>query len=183
MSISRNGWELHVKRLRLHSFGSCSRTYGAYQVYIDGVPLAGLEGHMCECIGPGDMVAESGKRIPEGRYPLWTQFGRYRTIGYSTDLQTAGQDPMPAILLEETDPRTGILIHPGYPPKLYLSSTGCLNPSGPLEPDDEMTFSDSRSRTIALIMGLRKFAPDAFLTEESTRIDNAWAVIDGEPMG
>ena len=94
-----------------------------------------------------------------------------------------GQDPMPAILLEETDPRSGILIHPGYPPKLYLSSTGCLNPSGPLEPDDEMTFLDSRSRTIALIMGLRKFAPDAFLTGEPTRIDNAWAVIDGEPTG
>jgi hypothetical protein len=181
MPISGNGWELHVDRLGLHVFGSSKRTYSTYQAYIDGQAVAGLNGHICECIGPGDKVSESGKRILQGRYALWTQFGKYRTIGYSSDMHVAGENPMPGILLEGTSPRSGILIHPGYPPKLYLSSIGCLNPTHPLGPAETMNFSDSRSRTIALIEGLRSFAPDAFRHEASTRITDAWAVIDGEP--
>jgi hypothetical protein len=175
------GWELRVDRLGLHVFGSSQRTYSTYQAYIDGQAVAGLSGHMCECIGPGDKVPDSGKRISQGRYALWTQFGKYRTVGYSTDMQVAGENPMPAILLEGTSPRTGILIHPAYPPKLYLSSVGCLNPTYPLGSDEMMNFWDSRSRTIALIEGLRSFAPDAFRCEASNPIINAWAVIDGEP--
>ncbi len=182
MPISGNGWELHVNRLGLHTCDSNKRTYSVYQAYFNGEAVAGLSGHICECIGPGDMVSESGKRILQGRYALRTHFGKYRTIGYSSDMQVAAQDPMPAILLEGTSPRTGILIHPGYPPKLYLSSTGCLNPTKPLAPNEMMDFWDSRSRTIAIIAGLRSFAPDAFLEDPSTRITNAWAVIDGEPM-
>ncbi len=182
MPISGNGWELHVNRLGLHVSGSKKRTYGTYQVYLNEQPVAGLSGHVCECIGPGDKVANSGKRIVQGRYPLWTQFGKYRTTGYSTNTEVAAKNPMPGILLVGTKPRTGILVHPGHPPKLYLSSIGCLNPTNPLGPTESMNFWDSRTRTIALIDSLRDFAPAAFEDEASTRIANAWAVIDGEPM-
>lgn len=181
MPISGSGWELQVSRLGLQVSGGRKRTYGTYQVYIDGRPQDGLSGRICECVGPGDKVSGSGKRIAEGRYPLWTQFGRYRTIGYSSDTQVAGQPPMPGILLQGTSPRTGILIHPGHPPNLYLSSIGCLNPSNPLGPAQMMNFWDSRARVIALIDSLRDFGPDAFEHEASTHIPNAWAVIEGEP--
>jgi hypothetical protein len=182
MPIKGNGWELHVKRLGLHVHGSNKRTYAAYQVYIDGNAIAGLSGNICECIGPGDKVEKSGKRILKGRYPLWTQFGRYRTIGYSDDTVTPGKAPMPGIHLMGTSPRTGILIHPAHDPNYYLSSVGCLNPTNPIGPAEIMNFWDSRSRTIALIENLRNFFPPAFEHEAATRISNAWAVIDGEPM-
>jgi hypothetical protein len=181
MPITGHGWEFFVNRLGVQTYGSKRRTYSTYQVYVDGQPVADLTGHVCECVGPGDKVIRSGKRILQGRYPLWTQFGRYRTIDYSTDTQMAGQNPMPGILLTATSPRDGILIHPGHPPNLYLSSIGCLNPTNPLGPTEMMNFSDSRSRTIALIDSLRHFDPGAFEHETSTHIADAWAVIDGEP--
>jgi hypothetical protein len=181
--ITGNGWELHVNRLGLQLVGARKRTYGAYQVYLNGQQVAGLNGFKCECGGPGDNTRpQNGKRVEAGRYPLWTQFGSYRTIGYSDNTTTPGQPPMPALRLEGVGNRDGILVHPAHPPKLYLSSIGCLNPSNPLEPSQLMNFWDSRSRVIALIESLNQFAPNAFQHEASTRIANSWAVIDGEPM-
>jgi hypothetical protein len=56
--IEGHGWELHVKRLGLQrGSNDLVRTYGAYQVYVDGEPVAVLSGHICECIGPGDNSA------------------------------------------------------------------------------------------------------------------------------
>jgi hypothetical protein len=173
----------NVLRLGLHVSGSQKRTYGEYQVYHEGRPVAGLKGNICECIGPGDnTVAENGKRIEQGRYPLWTQFGRYRTIGFSTNTSVAGDPPMPGIRLEAVGNREGILIHPGHPPHLYLSSIGCLNPTSLLDSAELMDFWDSRARVIAIIDDLRSFAPAAFEHQASTPIPNAWAVIEGEPM-
>jgi hypothetical protein len=183
MSISGHGWELHVQRLGVHVSGSKKRTYGSYQVFQDGRPLDGLSGFICECIGPGENTASgTAMRIEQGTYPLSTQFGRYRTVGYSDDTSTAGTPPMPAILVEHTINRSGILIHPGHPPNLFLSSIGCFNPTSALLPWQEIDFWDSRSRVIALIDGLRRFAPDAFDSLESTMISNASIVVDGEPM-
>ena len=96
-------------------------------------------------------------------------------------MDVPAQLPMPGILLENTGNRIGILIHPGHPPHLYLSSIGCLNPTRPLLSTDEMGFWESRARVIALIDDLRNFAPETFEQEDSNRIPNAWAVIDGEP--
>ncbi len=176
-------WELRVERLSVHAFGEARRTYGRYQVFRDGRADAALHGFMCECVGPGDnAVPGSGLRIEPGRYPLTTQFGRYRTIGYSQDLTAAGLDPMPSVRLEETGNRVAILIHPGHPPNLYLSSVGCLNPTGPLAPDQLMDFWESRARVIALIDDLRGLSPGAFARETNTRIDGAHVVIRGEPM-
>jgi hypothetical protein len=88
--IEGHGWELHVQRLGLqHRAGERVRTYGAYQVFIDAVPVMSLFGHICECTGPGDNTAH-GKtkhlRIHEGRYALSTQFGRrYRSVDFTDD--------------------------------------------------------------------------------------------------
>jgi hypothetical protein len=182
--IQGQGWELHIDRVGVQRRGNKKRTYGTYQAYRDGQAVADLTGHMCECVGPGDNVhAGSGKRIKQGRYPLWTQFGIYRTTGYSNDTQHAGASHMPGIRLEATGNRTGILIHPGHPPNLFLSSIGCLIPTNPLADNELMNFWDSRARVISLIDDLRRFVPAAFALETMTRIADAWVVVDGEPMG
>lgn len=182
MDIVGSGWEMLVVRKSVHRFGSRKRTYGTYQVYLDGQAIVELAGHICESIGPGNnQQAGNGKRIEPGRYPLWTQFGRYRTIGFSKDGVEPGATPMPGILVGGTARRTGILIHPGHPPTLYLSSVGCLNPTAALTPDQTMEYFDSRARIIALIDSLRAFFPKAFEVEVKSRIENAFLIVQGEP--
>jgi hypothetical protein len=185
MPITGRGWELHVQRLGLHPAGARTRTYGSYQVHVDGVAQPGLEGFMCESPGPGDnRTAGNGKRVEARTYPLWTQFGRYRSIGYARDTSPAGTEPMPGLALAATNNRVGILIHPAHPPaaKLFLSSIGCLNPTAALGPGDIMDFWDSRRRVIALIDSLKARFPTAFAHEAMTRLGDATIVIDGEPM-
>jgi hypothetical protein len=183
MPITGHGWELHVNRLGLQTHGRVTRTYSSYQVHRDGVAVADLFGHFCECKGPGDNLHKRATRIEAGRYPLSTHFGRkYRTIGFSTDTHTPAVQPMPGLLLLATGNRTAILIHPGHPPKLYLSSIGCFNPTKPLGKDDDMEFFESRKRVLALIDSLRAFSPAAFQHNRPTPIPDAAIVIDGEPM-
>jgi len=182
MPISMHGWELHIERIVSQGWQSKVRTYGSYNVYQDGVLQAGLSGFICECPGPGDNTAVNSElRIKEGRYQLSTQYGIYRSVGYSDDQKPAGTVPMPGLCLLDTLPRTGILIHPAHPPTLYLSSRGCLNPTKGLMAADSMDFWDSRSRVIALIDSLQDFASSAFENPTNTVIPNAFVVIDGEP--
>ena len=184
--IQGHGWELHVKRLGLQRrAGERVRTYGAYQVFIDGDPATSLSGHICECAGPGDNTAHGKKdhlRIQEGRYALSTQFGkRYRSVGFTDD----ATHPMPAFLVLGTQVRTAVLVHPGHPPGLYLSSIGCLNPTKPLRTDQDMSFAESRARVIAMIESLRRHDLGAFASKKighNTAISDAFIVIDGEPM-
>jgi hypothetical protein len=185
MPITGTGWEFHVQRLGIHHSGTKTRTYGEYQAYLDGQPITGLSGNVCESPGPGEnqTPASSAKprRIEQGSYPLFTQFGaHYATIGYTT--VHPEQQPMPGVLLGNTGHRSAILIHPGHPPTLYLSSIGCLNLTKPLQPNDNMDFLESRSRVIAVINSLADFAPSAFAERVTTAIPNASIVIDGEPM-
>jgi hypothetical protein len=180
-------WKMQIVRLGIHKKGSRARTYGTYQVFHDDVKVEALSGHVCECIGPGDTVNGSGHRIPPGRYEVWTQFGKYKTLDYRTDPSPPGKQPMPALGLREpgnpdgVGERTGILIHPGHPPKLYLSSIGCINLTKPLGPKDTMDFVESRKRVIDLIDDLRNFAPDAFEDHSNTPIKRATILIEGEP--
>ena len=175
------GWELLIERLSMHSNGEQRRTYGRYALFIDGVP-AGIDGFMCESHGPGDnQTPENGKRVEPSRYPVFTHFGRYRTIGYADDAAPPGADPMPAIRLEETGARTDILIHPTYPAKPYLASIGCLNPAASLAPEQDNDFWESRRRTIEIIESLRAFSPASFIVDESLLISNAAVIIEGEP--
>lgn len=185
MPITGVGWEFHVQRLGIHKSGTNIRTYGEYQVSLDGNAIASLSGNVCESPGPGEnqipATPENPRRIQQGRYPLFTQFGaHYATIGYMT--AHPEQQPMPGILLGNTGHRSAILIHPGHPPTLYLSSIGCLNLTKSLQADEVMDFLESRSRVIAVIDSLADFAPSAFERRDSTPIPNAAIVIDGEPM-
>jgi hypothetical protein len=175
-------WELHVKRLgQQRRPGSKVRTYGTYQVVIDGVPDASLSGHICESRGPGDNT-KKGVRIKEGQYPLSTQFGtHYKSVGFSAD-----QSHPPAFLLLETGERTAILVHPAHDPTLYLSSVGCFNPTKPLKAGDNMVFADSRARVLAMLDSLKAHDPDAFAPDKvgtDTPIEDAFIVIEGEPTG
>jgi hypothetical protein len=186
MPISGSGWELQIRRLGIQRSGPLTRTYGSYQVFLDGQPLEGLSGNVCECPGLGENdTPGSDKRIEQGRYPLLTQFGaRYRTVGYTPNVAVTEDEaplPLPGLLVGDTGNRVAILIHPGHVPHLYLSSIGCLNLTRPLGAADEMDFLESRSRVIALIDALKVKSPQAFENEESTSL-NAWLVIDGEPM-
>jgi hypothetical protein len=180
-------WELRVKRLGLQEHhGERTRTYGAYQVVIDNVPDTALSGHICECTGPGDNT-QNGKdnhlRIHQGRYALSTQFGEhYRSAGFNT----TPEHPMPGFLLLGTQVRSAILVHPGHPPDLYLSSIGCFNPTKPRTADQKMVFEESRDRVIALLDSLKAHDPAAFAHDKighNTPIQNAFMVVDGEPMG
>jgi len=200
MPITGHGFEFHVQRVGLHRRGDDVRTYGSYQVFIDGSPApprAGvpLGGFVCETIGPGkNHPVNNGLRIEAGRYPITTQFGKYVSIGYSTNTHIAAQPHMPAVALFPVGERVGILIHPGHPadagdpPFSFLSSVGCFNLTKPLQPADDMEFFESRARVIALIDSLTDFAPGAFHDaaghpiKSNTPIPGAFLVVDGEPM-
>jgi hypothetical protein len=102
---------------------------------------------------------------------------------YDKSVYPPAQLPMPALLLDDhaTSIRSAILIHPGHPPTLYISSVGCLNLTKPLQATEEMDFIDSRSRVIAVIDSLQSFAPVAFQQGHSKPIPNAAIIIEGEP--
>ena len=185
MALRSTSWELRVERLGLHRRGELLRTYGRYVVTIDGVSQPGLDGYMLESGGPGDnSVPDNGRRIEAGRYPLTTHFRSFVSSGYARNTTIVAAPPMPAVRLLETGRRTGILIHPVYPPedKLYVASVGCLNPTGPLAPDQSADFWDTRQRVVAIIDSLRLFRPEAFDQATPTPIAGATASIDGEPL-
>ena len=201
MPITNHGWEFNVKRLGLHKRGAQVRTYGTYEVFIDGVSAATaaaplLKGNVCEVPGPGkNHPAGNGLRIEQGRYQLTTQFGaRYESIGYSDSTTIAAKLLMPAVALTGTGERVAILIHPGHPknegdpPFAYVSSVGCFNLTQPLTAQDNIEFFESRLRVIALINSLAAFAPAAFQNAQghpirsNTVIPGAFAIVDGEPM-
>jgi hypothetical protein len=185
MAGRSEGWELRIERLGLHRRGPLVRTYGRYVVTIDGIEQPRLSGFMLEAGGPGDnSTPDNGRRIEAGRYPLTTHFRKFVTAGYSLSETLVADAPMPAIRLLETGRRTGILIHPVYPPedKLFAASVGCLNPTGLLAPEQNADFWDTRRRVIALIDSLRGFQPQAFAQPVPTPIAGAVVVIESETL-
>ena len=202
MPITGHGWEFQVQRLGHHRLGNDVRSYGSYQVFIDGSPQPAqngvpLNGFVCEAPGPGQNHPPQGShpRIEPGRYPLATQFGpRYRSIGYSTDTHVAAQLHMPGVAFDDnfTGARSAILIHPGHPAKVgdppftFLASIGCFNLTRPLQPSEDMEFFESRLRVIALINNLAAFRPAAFKDAHghpimhNTPITDAFAVVEGD---
>ena len=121
----------------------------------------------------------NGRRIKTGTYPLFTQDGeKYVTIGYR-ETEATNVSPKPGILVENTDQRVGIVIHPGQG---FLSSIGCFNPCTRLPNAAEMIdYVGSRRRVIQLINDLRAFAGAAFPNRNGRRIPNATIVVEGEP--
>lgn len=184
MPISGGGWELHIVREREQRRASDGRrrTIGRYQVYHDGAAQSGtdMSGMTAEAKGRGaNAPAGNGKRIEEGRYPLWTQApGRYATWNYSTSASPSAK-PKPSFELKDTGERTEILVHPGDG---FLSSIGCINLCTSLpSPSVPITYSSSRRRVIAVIEDMKSYLGAAFPATNGKKIPRAFVVIDGEP--
>lgn len=175
--ISGSGWEMLITREREEVRGNRRRTVGSYKVFHDGREVPGLAGAVCESRGPGDNSQPgNGRRVEEGVYPLATQDGtKYVTFGF-----TGGtENPKPGIELLKTERRSEILIHPGVN---FLSSIGCINPNkGVAGASSDMVFTESRTRTIALIEDMKSFLGSDFPTRNGRSIPKASVVIDGEP--
>lgn len=182
MPISGQGWELLIVRnsVQRRTSDGKKRTVGTYEVFHDGQLVADLSGVTAEARGPGDnSVAENGKRIETGTYPLWTQDGsKYDTIGYVKN-ESTGARPKPGIELKGTGARKEILIHPG---RGFLSSIGCINLASSLPvPEEPVFYRGSRRRVIGLIDDMENFLGSAFPKHNSRKIPGASVVIQGEP--
>jgi len=152
--LLENGWELH-----LLSGWQC------------GGWAAGTNG--------GTRRSRSNKsknvRIKQGTYPLAVHVGpSYRTFKWKEN------HVLPALGLEGTDPRDGILIHPCHDDAHhYLSSIGCINPaSGLTTAESGVDLQDSLDRTLAIIGAIQNAYNT--LPKEGT-IPNAVIIIEGEP--
>jgi hypothetical protein len=175
MPITGVGWEILVERVKEERRDNRLRTRGKYQVFRDGVLVAGLGGSCVETRGPGDNSEEdNGKRIEQGRYPLGTHDGaRFATINYPN----TGRRP--ALKLNKTNKRTDILIHPASG---FKSTIGCINLSRTLaNAQADIDGTDSRKRVIAVIEDLKNFLAKDFPKNDDKPIPRAFAVIDGEP--
>ncbi|MGO4126538.1 hypothetical protein AB4Z01_19205 [Inquilinus sp. YAF38] len=187
MPITGRDWEIHIVRSREETrVGKAfARTVSSYQVFHDGAAVAQLSGTIVERQGPGDNTStgvSKHRRVAAGTYELHTHDGagnnKYMTIGYSTAAQITAL-PRPALRLSPTGSRTGILIHPANG---YLWAIGCLNPGSALNgPNDNVQWSDSRSRVIAIIDDLKAFLGGQFPTSNNREIPRCQCVIDGEP--
>jgi hypothetical protein len=182
MNITGSGWEFFIQRQSEQTRDGRTRTVGTYQIFHDGDAQGGarMSGMVAESRGPGaNAPGGNGRRIREGRYPLFTQDGgHYVTIGYviSGDFTDT---PKPGLELKETDERSEILIHPGHG---FLASIGCINPCTSLpDADENIDFEPSRDRVIEIIDDLKDFAGHDFPARNGHRIPNAFVVIDGEP--
>jgi hypothetical protein len=179
MPITGTGWEILIERKSVQKRGSRARTVGTYQVFHDGAATA-LSGMTAESRGPGDnKVAQNGKRVEAGRYPLATQDGtKYDTYGYQMS-DNPRLKPKPGIELKNTAKRAEILIHPGIG---FLASIGCINLCTNLpDADEPISYPGSRKRVIALIEDMKSFLGAGFPPKNGMPIPNAFAVIEGEP--
>jgi hypothetical protein len=135
---------------------------------------------VAECAGPSaNAPAGRGKRIEEGRYPLWAQAGtKYVTWGYRSE-SSPHVKPKPSLELKDTGERSEILIHPG---KDFLRSIGCINLCTSLpDADEDIDYLGSRRRVIAVIEDLKSYLGQRFPRQNGRRIPDAFAVMDGEP--
>lgn len=182
-----NKWEIRIERRSEQTRDGEVRTVGTYQVYHDGQPATSfrlsdvdvpLAGTTAEPKGPGQNETPAKKanpsRIRQGTYPLATQLGGdYRTFGYRPEPDKIVY-PLPGIELLSTNKRTEILIHPGK--GKFLSSIGCINLCKHLDtPEENIDFSGSRRRVIALIEDMKAFLGP--LPGPDQPIPNAFVVI------
>lgn len=179
--VPAKGFCIHLQRIRQEkrSTKTFARTVGEYQCFWNGVALPDLAGQIVERGGPGDNTTEIGDnrdlRIRKGTYPLSIQDGNhYKTYGYN---KTGTDFPKPGLLLEKTNERTAILLHPGVD---YLSSIGCLNPAtGLTDANSKLDFADSRRQVIAIIDEMKAKMGTKF--PKSGSIPEAVILIEGEP--
>ena len=92
---------------------------------------------------------------------------------------------MPGILLDENATRIsyGILIPPGHPETLYISSVGCLNLTKPLQATEKMDFVKIRVPGHRHHRQSAKFRADCLPSRGIPKpIPNAAIIIEGEPL-
>jgi hypothetical protein len=192
MPIIKQGWELHVQRMKEQTRGNDTRTVGTYKVFHDGEEAAAisvdgvqvpLSGTTAESKGPSQnhtpATAANPSRIKAGRYPLMTSGGpTYVTTGYRKDLEIDAK--MPGIELRKTGNRTAILIHPGK--NELLSSIGCINLCTSLPDENEdIDYAGSRLRVIALIEDMKAFLGKVPKGGDKP-ILNAFIIVDEEAL-
>lgn len=177
--ITGHGWELRIQRLREERRVNRNRTVGTYQLFLDGAEAFGIAGLTCECAGPGDNSRPNGKRIAAGTYAVATQDGgKYKTIGYQRGPDKR-RKPRPGIELTGTGGRSEIILHPGSG---FLSSIGCINPSGPLaDAASDIDFSVSYAKVVELIETLKGYLGNQFPARDGMAIPQATVCILGEP--
>ena len=131
------------------------------------------------------MKRHSSPRFPSRRRCLITADGFYKSRSpirgkRSCTFKWKENHVLPALGLESTDPRDGILIHPCHDDAYhYLSSIGCINPaSGLTTAESGVDLQDSLDRTLAIIGAIQKAYNT--LPREGT-IPNAVIIIEGEP--
>lgn len=183
--VDLNGFVIFVNRTRMERRDGkpFARTVGSYYVTYQGEKLPDLEGTTVEREGPGDNSmsgVENHRRLEAGAYPLSTHGGagdKYKTIGFAEPggLQVR---PWPALGLEDTGDRSGILLHPAAG---YLMSIGTVNLSKPLAgAADDIDFEDSRARVISLIEAMKTKLGSGFPSSNNMPIPNAWILIADE---
>jgi flagellum-specific peptidoglycan hydrolase FlgJ/N-acetylmuramoyl-L-alanine amidase len=182
-----DGYVIRISRRRTEQRrGAGIRTVGNYEVFFRGQKIRDLEGMVFETYGPGDNTATGTayhRRVEAKTYPLGTHSSdglvpKYATHGYTASTAAFAQS-RPAIRLDKTGYRGGILMHPGGG---FLSSIGCLNLSRPLTgPDDNIDYADSRERVVAIIEDMKARLGSTFPSRSWMTIPNAWMVIEGEP--
>jgi hypothetical protein len=182
-----DGYVIRIRRQRTEQRrGAGIRTVGNYEVFFRGQKVRDLEGMVFETYGPGDNTATGTayhRRVEAKTYPLGTHSSdgmvpKYATHGYTASTAAFAWS-RPAIRLDKTGYRGGILMHPGGG---FLSSIGCLNLSRPLGgPNDNIDYADSRARVIAIIEDMKARLGSTFPSRSWMTIPNAWMVIEGEP--
>jgi hypothetical protein len=155
---------------------SVSRTVSDYTCFFEGEAIAGLSGQVVERGGPGDNTNKGKDKhlhIRKGTYPLAIQGGNHFKTFRFEELGL-----LPGLLLEETDKRSGILIHPCHDQaNRYLSSIGCFNPAkGLTDADSRVNLADSKARVIAIIDGMKEKYGSKF--PKSGRIPKAVVLIE-----
>jgi hypothetical protein len=156
------------------------RTVSRYQAYFNRAPIPEISGMAVERQGPDDNSptgVSQHRRIAAGTYPLFTHIGinnKYKTIGYATPGNIRGR-PWPCIGVENTESRSGILIHCAAG---YLMSIGCINlTSNVANARTDLLFSDSWARVTALIDSIKSHLAANFPNNNGARLPATSLVI------
>lgn len=176
-----NGFVIHVQRDHMEQRPGMGfqRSIGSYYATYEGERLPNLGGTTVERQGPGDNGPTGvfqHRRIASCAYPLFSvRTDKYATVGFSEAANLLDR-PWPAIGIENTGSRTGIMIHPAMG---YVMSIGTINLSKPLaDAQSNIEFADSRARVIALINAVKEKL--GTVPEGNARIPNAYLVISDE---